>query len=155
MPLPSTSLQILEHSVLAVLTGYVLFQWLWPRRRTPDYLSLINSIKAKQGPESVLFWKGVSQAPTPTMDMQSVPVGEAAAHQDARGAIYRFKLGPDMLVNMYYTKQGYRRSGDLHNCIQYDVVLQGRTRLRMIDPHTGQEVVHHYEANDFIVIPAR
>eukprot|EP00877_Chromochloris_zofingiensis_P008439 jgi/Chrzof1/3849/Cz13g11030.t1 len=89
------------------------------------------------------------------MDMQSVPVGEAAAHQDARGAIYRFKLGPDMLVNMYYTKQGYRRSGDLHNCIQYDVVLQGRTRLRMIDPHTGQEVVHHYEANDFIVIPAR
>jgi hypothetical protein len=27
---------------------------------------------------------------------------------------------------------GYRRSGDLHDCTQFDVVLRGRTRLRLI-----------------------
>ncbi|GIL73798.1 hypothetical protein Vretifemale_3892 [Volvox reticuliferus] len=56
---------------------------------------------------------------------------------------------------MYYTKAGFRRSGDLHDCNQYDVVLRGRTRLRMIEPHTGREVVQEFGANDFIVIPAR
>ncbi|PNW70996.1 hypothetical protein CHLRE_17g742050v5 [Chlamydomonas reinhardtii] len=89
------------------------------------------------------------------MDMSSVAEGEATAYRDGRGAIYKFKLGEGVFVNMYFTKAGYRRSGDLHDCNQYDVVLQGRTRLRMLDPHTGSEVVQEYGANDFIVIPAR
>ncbi len=42
------------------------------------------------------------------------------------------QLAEDVFVNMYFTKAGFRRSGDLHDCNQYDVVLRGRTRLRMI-----------------------
>ncbi|KXZ45599.1 hypothetical protein GPECTOR_53g92 [Gonium pectorale] len=89
------------------------------------------------------------------MDVAALQEGQALTFRDGRGAIYKFKLGDGVYVNMYYTKAGYRRSGDLHDCNQYDVVLQGRTRLRMIDPHSGQEVVQEYGANDFIVIPAR
>ena len=64
--------------------------------------------------------------------MHACPPVQAAVHRDGRGAIYKFKLGEGVYVNMYFTKAGYRRSGDLHDCNQYDVVLQGRTRLRMI-----------------------
>lgn len=43
----------------------------------------------------------------------------------------RFKLKGDVIVNMYFTKAGHMRSGDLHNCNQYDIVLKGRVRLTM------------------------
>lgn len=89
------------------------------------------------------------------MDMSGKSDGEVVTYRDGRGAIYKFKLGEGVYVNMYFTKAGYRRSGDLHDCNQYDVVLAGRTRLRMMDPHSGKEVVAEYGANDFIVIPAR
>lgn len=49
------------------------------------------------------------------------------------------QLGEGVFVNMYFTKAGYRRSGDLHDCNQYDVVLQGRTRLRMLVRRGGRE----------------
>ena len=37
-----------------------------------------------------------------------------------------------VFVNMYYTRAGYRRSGDLHACTQFDVLLTGRARLRIV-----------------------
>jgi hypothetical protein len=40
---------------------------------------------------------------------------QVAAHVDARGAIYRFKLHGDVHVNMYYTKAG--QHGLLHNAL--------------------------------------
>lgn len=43
---------------------------------------------------------------------------------------------------MYHTKAGYRRSGDLHDSTQYDVVLAGRVRLTTLDPHTGEPGMH-------------
>eukprot|EP00271_Cylindrocystis_brebissonii_P008250 TRINITY_DN22286_c0_g1_i1.p1 TRINITY_DN22286_c0_g1~~TRINITY_DN22286_c0_g1_i1.p1 ORF type:complete len:109 (+),score=15.67 TRINITY_DN22286_c0_g1_i1:102-428(+) len=48
------------------------------------------------------------------------------------------------------------RSGDMHNCTQFDVILRGRTRLRMMDLVTGKEIVQEYWGrNDFIAIPPR
>lgn len=46
---------------------------------------------------------------------------QAASHADGRGAIYRFKLHGETTVNMYFTNAGHMRSGDLHDCNQYDV----------------------------------
>ncbi|GLC58040.1 hypothetical protein PLESTB_001311500 [Pleodorina starrii] len=117
--------------------------------------STLAQIKSLAGPKGVLSWPNVAQASGASMDMAAISEGQAASFLDDRGAIYKFKLADNVYVNMYYTKAGFRRSGDLHDCNQYDVVLRGRTRLRMIDPHTGREVVQEYGPNDFIVIPAR
>ncbi|KAG2484590.1 hypothetical protein HYH03_016631 [Edaphochlamys debaryana] len=137
-----------------------------PRHSSPDSapalsalpkaaLDAIAQLKALAGAPEVLEWPDVAAAPSASMDMSAVAEGQATAFHDGRGSIYKFKLSEGVYVNMYTTKAGYRRSGDLHDCNQYDIVLRGRTRLRMIDPHTGREVVQEYGPNDFIVIPAR
>ncbi|KIY96087.1 hypothetical protein MNEG_11876 [Monoraphidium neglectum] len=80
-----------------------------------------DEIRALEGPVAALSWPDVREAPAPSMDMSKLEDGQVAAHVDARGAIYRFKLHGDVHVNMYYTKAGHMRSGDLHDSNQYDV----------------------------------
>ncbi|GBG71451.1 hypothetical protein CBR_g8869 [Chara braunii] len=58
-------------------------------------------------------------------------------------------------VNLITTRKGAMRSGDLHNCTQFDVVLKGRVRLLMLDLGTREEREEVFEEGDYIVIPPR
>uniref|UniRef100_A0A7R9VL35 Uncharacterized protein n=1 Tax=Chlamydomonas euryale TaxID=1486919 RepID=A0A7R9VL35_9CHLO len=153
----------LEAAAVAVLVSRWIASGLRRQRRhqqqlsvmVEQYLGLVRAITAEAGDTSVLAWRDVTEAPPASMDVTKLQPGESTKYSDTRGSIYRFKVAEGTLLNMYFTKAGVRRSGDLHNCTQYDVVLKGRCRLRMLDPHTGRETVREYVENDFIVIPAR
>jgi len=85
--------------------------------------ALSDEIRSRAGPASVMHWEDVRPAPAATMEVGGLADGEAAAHVDGRGAIYRFKLrgAEGVYVNMYHTTAGHMRSGDLHEHNQYDV----------------------------------
>jgi len=160
-------LRILERISLVALAGSYIGRWLLRRhkrkgrgrralrREVSRCLRTVRLLEGLTGAPSVLQWDSVTEAPPATMDVSSLAPGETTSYSDARGSIYRFKIDDSTLVNIYHTKAGVRRSGDIHDCTQYDVVLKGRTRLRMLDPATGKEMVREYKENDFIVIPAR
>ena len=126
-----------------------------PRALLARARRLCGRVVALAGDASVLSWADVRAAPPPTLDVDALRDGEAASHADERGAIYRFKIGGGALVNMYFTRAGHMRSGDLHESAQYDVVLSGRARLTVMDPETGEELAAEYGPNDFVVIPPR
>ena len=88
------------------------------------------------------------------MSTEALLPGEATSFSDARGNIYKFKIAEGTLLNLYFTKKGVRRSGDLHDSVQYDIVLRGRVRLRQIDP-SGKEIISYHDANEYIIIPPR
>ena len=104
------------------------------------------------GPEDVFDWEDVSAAPKPTIDVSSMRPGDTTSFSDDRGTIYRFKVTEGVILNLYFTKKGVRRSGDLHDSNQFDLVLKGRVRLRQIDPD-GKEIVSIHEENEYIIIP--
>ncbi|KAK9805617.1 hypothetical protein WJX72_008019 [[Myrmecia] bisecta] len=169
----------LEHVALVLLTIYVLKGpcsggggGRVPLRRTSGLVTTAGASQDVQhcpaeeahcccdswqqpGETSIFNMSGVSEAPQPTMDVDSIPIGQVVDHHDARGDIYRFKLGPNIILNLMKTKAGTMRSGDLHNCTQFDVVLAGKAKLHTLDAETGDETIIMYGANDFIKIPAR
>mmetsp|Transcript_2503 Transcript_2503/g.7527 ORF Transcript_2503/g.7527 Transcript_2503/m.7527 type:complete len:384 (+) Transcript_2503:430-1581(+) len=108
-----------------------------------------------EGPRSVFGLQDVSAAPQPTMSLADLKPGETVQHHDFRGDIYRLPLGDDVIVNLMRTTAGTLRSGDLHNCTQYDVILKGRAKLHTYDVETRQETAVVYDANEIIQIPAR
>lgn len=112
----------------------------------------------------------VHKAPPPTMDVTGLAPGQALQAGDARGDIYRLVLqAPRYVVNAYFTRavhlvvrprtttythtQGFKRSGDLHNCTQYDVLLSGTALLTTLE--RGADVVHTYHPHELIAIPPR
>lgn len=114
----------------------------------------------------------VHKAPPPTMDVTGLAPGHALHAGDARGDIFRLVLqAPQYVVNAYYTRavrchvvprgcvdchtshQGFKRSGDLHNCTQYDVLLSGTASLTTHE--VGTDVVRTYRPHQLIAIPPR
>eukprot|EP00270_Netrium_digitus_P018090 TRINITY_DN6818_c0_g2_i1.p1 TRINITY_DN6818_c0_g2~~TRINITY_DN6818_c0_g2_i1.p1 ORF type:complete len:145 (-),score=25.33 TRINITY_DN6818_c0_g2_i1:31-444(-) len=82
--------------------------------------------------------------------------GKVASYSDSRGDIFRISIGGDKFVNLMRTAGGVLRSGDVHNCTQFDVILSGRTRLRLMNMERGGETVCEYDgAYNYIAIPAR
>jgi hypothetical protein len=111
-----------------------------------------QAMQQRGGPNDVFQWPDVSKAPAPSMDVTNMRPGESVSFEDSRGAIYRFKICDGVIVNLYYTKAGVRRSGDLHDSHQFDIVMKGKVRLRQIDPN-GKEIVSLHDAHDYIIIP--
>ncbi|KAI9025715.1 hypothetical protein DFJ74DRAFT_705210 [Hyaloraphidium curvatum] len=118
----------------------------------------------RAGPDSVLGWPTVSRAPPPAMDASSLLPGGVLSHADARGRILKLRVsspgeeprspeGGGTTVNLYFTRRGGRRSGDLHAVPQYDVLLTGRASLRMLDPATGREETRAVGPNELVRIP--
>ncbi|CAI7789710.1 unnamed protein product [Closterium sp. NIES-53] len=65
-------------------------------------------------------------------------------------------MGQGVVVNLMVTKAGSRRSGDMHNCSQHDVILSGRTDLHLTDLVSGGEEVREYDGHlNVITIPPR
>jgi hypothetical protein len=108
-----------EHGLLALLLAW----WLaaaaasrLARRGRPDAPEPSRSllalraraarVKGRAGPPRVLEWRDVKPAPAATMGVERLEDGQVVSHVDGRGAIYRFKIKGDTLVNMYYTKAG-------------------------------------------------
>lgn len=108
-----------------------------------------------EGPLSVFSSPLVTRGPLPSMSLAGVAPGQVVQHHDFRGDIYRMQLGANMSVNLMRTTAGTLRSGDLHNCTQYDVILNGTARLHTLDTETGTERSRLYGADELIVIPAR
>jgi hypothetical protein len=77
-----------------------------PSRSLLKMRRLAERVKAHAGPESVLQWRDVKAASPATMGVEELEDGQAVSHVDGRGAIYRFKIKGDCLVNMYFTKAG-------------------------------------------------
>lgn len=98
---------------------------------------------------------GVAKAPVPTLNVATLRDGEVVSHHDKRGDIYRFRLGQDVVINMYKTVAGNKRSGDLHNCTQYNVIMKGSASLTLLDPVSGRDATRSVAENEFISIPAR
>ncbi|GJP46967.1 hypothetical protein CLOM_g6202 [Closterium sp. NIES-68] len=120
---------------------------------------LADLISTPQGPVAALSWrgKGVEDAPPPSMASQTLTAfGQTASFEDARGKILRVSMGGGMVVNLMATAAGSRRSGDMHNCSQHDVILAGRTNLHLKDLVGGGEEVKEYDGRlNVITIPPR
>lgn len=54
-----------------------------------DYIALIDELKQRTGPADVFSRPEVCEAPTASMDMSAVALGQAASFFDARGAIHK------------------------------------------------------------------
>ncbi len=77
---------------------------------------------------------------------------EEPFYEDARGFIQRVKRSGQE-VNLLFTKQGFTRSGDLHQNIQYDFIFNGKIEL-WLRQEDGTDTKQIYGANSFIEIPA-
>eukprot|EP00850_Spirogloea_muscicola_P000685 SM000002S05765 [mRNA] locus=s2:2059007:2060077:- [translate_table: standard] len=81
---------------------------------------------------------------------------QLASYEDDRGRIMRVAMGGGVVVNLLQTKAGKKRSGDIHNCTQFDILLRGRTNLHLHDLTLGTDKVLSFEgSNTFITIPPR
>ncbi|CAI5490886.1 unnamed protein product [Closterium sp. Naga37s-1] len=120
---------------------------------------LAELVRTPQGPLGALTWrsKGVEDAPPPSMASRALTLfGQTASFEDARGKILRVSMGEGVVVNLMATKAGSRRSGDMHNCSQHDVILSGRTNLHLTDLVSGGEEVREYDGRlNVITIPPR
>eukprot|EP00897_Mesotaenium_endlicherianum_P005257 jgi/Mesen1/475/ME000101S10698 len=134
----------LEHITLLVLALLYLSSS-GALSSTSKKMSLVPSYSwaaFDEGPERVLNLEGVVPAPMPTMGKDKL---------NASG-----QLGEGIIVNMMRTVPGTMRSGDVHNCTQFDVILKGKTRLRLKNLATGEEVTQEYSGqHDYIAIPPR
>ena len=155
------SLGIASFGVIAVFDP---FQW---RRKgadaAPNGKGLLSQLQP--GPLSIISTHAVQEAPPETMDMSGIPPGHGLSHSDGRGWIHKFRVssadeepgvaaGQGTTVNAYFTRKGHKRSGDLHEVAQFDVLLTGRARLTVLDPETGKEEVIELEPNILVEIPA-
>jgi oxalate decarboxylase/phosphoglucose isomerase-like protein (cupin superfamily) len=94
---------------------------------------------------------------------EKVLPGQALSHRDARGGIYILRIasadeepgiaGEGTTVNAYFTHKGHKRSGDLHKVAQYDVLLTGRARLKVLNPKNGTEEIIDLRPNELVKIP--
>lgn len=140
----------LEHIVLCILVVHFLLQLRpSPTSSSPSPTIQPPSIHILESPD-------VHKAPPPTLDISTLQPGNSVHASDNRGHIHRFVLqAPLYVVNAYFTKAHAMRSGDLHNCTQYDVLLSGRASLTMRDVATGKDVVQVVEPQQLIAIPPR
>ncbi len=107
-----------EHIFLCILIIYII-QKNPPPIRTTHHIPPSPPIDILQSPD-------VHKAPPPTLDISTLQPGNSLHASDNRGNIHRFVLqAPLYVVNAYFTKAHAMRSGDLHNCTQYDVLLSG------------------------------
>ncbi|CAI6010966.1 unnamed protein product [Closterium sp. NIES-65] len=120
---------------------------------------LAELMRTPQGPLDALTWrsKGVQDAPPPSMASRALTLfGQTASFEDTRGKILRVSMGQGVVVNLMATKAGSRRSGDMHNCSQHDIILSGRTNLHLTDLVSGGEEVREYDGIlNVITIPPR
>jgi hypothetical protein len=87
--------------------------------------------------------------PAPPRINKPVPV--PSVYQDARGEIHNFCLG-NRRINLLYTRQGVKRSGDLHPTTQHDFVFCGLVQVWTLQKDgTTRKTV--YAANQYIAIP--
>eukprot|EP01024_Parvocaulis_polyphysoides_P041712 TRINITY_DN38286_c0_g1_i1.p1 TRINITY_DN38286_c0_g1~~TRINITY_DN38286_c0_g1_i1.p1 ORF type:complete len:235 (-),score=23.59 TRINITY_DN38286_c0_g1_i1:336-1016(-) len=116
---------------------------------------LIQAAISRESQLSTLNRSDVQAAPSASMEMDNVKIGNFTEFHDDRGDIYKFKLADDVVVNMYKTVKGFMRSGDLHNCTQYDISLKGRAILTIRNIQTGQDEIIQVEPYQLIVLPPR
>eukprot|EP00850_Spirogloea_muscicola_P010754 SM000064S19776 [mRNA] locus=s64:395367:396236:- [translate_table: standard] len=81
---------------------------------------------------------------------------QLASYEDDRGRIMRVAMGGGVVANLLHTMAGKRRSGDIHSCTQFDILLRGRTNLHLHDLTLGTDKVLNFEgSNTLIKIPPR
>ncbi len=145
---------------LGATSASLLYLYLASRRSSAGE----NALSSKPGLASILESTDVSAAPLESMNMKYVLPGQALSHRDARGGIYKLRIasvdeepgvaGQGTTVNCYFTRRGFKRSGDLHQVAQYDVLLTGRARLKVLDQEKGTEEVIDLRPNELVKIPA-
>lgn len=151
-------------SIALGTTSTALLYLLWTSRTQttrPTGLALLST--HPPGPSSILSSENVTTAPPETMDMSCIAPGLTQSHRDARGGIYKLRIasneeepgmaGQGTTVNAYFTRKGHKRSGDLHKVTQYDVLLTGRARLKVLDPSSGREEIVELVPNVLVGIP--
>lgn len=72
-------------------------------------------------------------------------------HTDERGSISRLKLPEGPEVNLLFTRKGAARSGDMHNCKQFDLVLSGSWEI-WLKEETDKKIVR--KKGEMLEIPA-
>eukprot|EP01025_Chloroclados_australasicus_P002265 TRINITY_DN10522_c1_g1_i4.p1 TRINITY_DN10522_c1_g1~~TRINITY_DN10522_c1_g1_i4.p1 ORF type:complete len:229 (-),score=17.29 TRINITY_DN10522_c1_g1_i4:348-992(-) len=156
-------LQVLEHVGFCILLFLFLsgqFSFNYSSQTSDNVHQIKIQPKSQQfianGNSFAIFEReDVHPAPAASMSMDSVEIGDYTQFHDTRGDIYKFKLGKDVMVNMYRTEKGFMRSGDLHNCTQYDISLKGDARLTMKDLDRDQEDVMVVKPFELVAIPPR
>lgn len=116
------------------------------------------------GSPTLLASDDVKEAPKESMDLRGTLPGSVLKHSDNRGTILKLRVsapseepgiaGDGTIVNSYFTRKGYRRSGDLHAVPQFDLLLTGRAKLTILDPQSGIERTVVLEPNVLVEIPA-
>ena len=117
---------------------------------------------------------------TRATDPRSPPVPAPSVFVDARGEIHNVRVGAAYAAeglgscsssadrskgrdgfasslrrtryNILCTKAGAMRSGDLHRASQHDFVLDGRVRVRGLQPD-GSTSIHEYGPHSYVRIP--
>ena len=79
--------------------------------------------------------------------MSELQIGFKLVHKDKRGCLYVLTYD-EQEVLVVTTKTGFSRGGDLHDDIQYNIVLDGKLEWRWL--YDGKEVKKIFRKNDII-----
>jgi len=71
--------------------------------------------------------------------------------ENKRGKIWRIEL--DRVFFLSFTKEGKYRGGDIHNGVQFNLILEGKGEFRILNPITKQERRIILDKDSFIKIP--
>eukprot|EP01025_Chloroclados_australasicus_P002264 TRINITY_DN10522_c1_g1_i3.p1 TRINITY_DN10522_c1_g1~~TRINITY_DN10522_c1_g1_i3.p1 ORF type:complete len:172 (-),score=6.06 TRINITY_DN10522_c1_g1_i3:595-1068(-) len=107
-------LQVLEHVGFCILLFLFLsgqFSFNYSSQTSDNVHQIKIQPKSQQfianGNSFAIFEReDVHPAPAASMSMDSVEIGDYTQFHDTRGDIYKFKLGKDVMVNMYRTEKG-------------------------------------------------
>lgn len=69
--------------------------------------------------------------------------------EDKRGSVNFFKVG-GQAVNLFFTKKGFKRGGDIHKNNQYNIIISGKVKLVTLEG--GRILKTILKKNSFIII---